>query len=59
MAYMPPWLDQPPYSGPKDPKRKVPWLVHLGQILIIGAGVGLVAFLAALITMIVTAGSLA
>jgi hypothetical protein len=57
MAYMLPMLDQPPYSGRKDPKRKVPRLAHLGQILMIGAGVGLVAFLAALLTAIVTAGS--
>jgi len=57
MAYMLPMLDQPPYSGPKDPKGKVPWLTRLGQILIIGASVGLVAFLAALLTAIVTAGS--
>ena len=57
MAYILPLLDQPPYSGQKAPKRKVPWLAHLGQILIIGAGVGLVAFLVALLTAIVTAGS--
>jgi hypothetical protein len=57
MAYMPPLLDRPPYSGPQDPKRRVQRFAHLGQILIIGAGVGLVAFLAALLTAIVTAGS--
>jgi len=57
MAYMPPVLDQPSYSGSIGPKRKVPWLTHLGQILMIGAGVGLVGFLVALVTAIVTAGS--
>ena len=57
MAYMLPMLDQPPYSGAKDAKRKVPRLAHLGQILMIGASVGLVAVLAALLTAIVTAGS--
>jgi hypothetical protein len=48
--YLPPWLDQPPYSGSK---RKIP---RLGQILIIGVVVGLVGFVVALITAIVTAG---
>jgi hypothetical protein len=57
MTYIPPMLDEPKYSVPRDPKREVPWLTHLGQILIIGVSVGLVAFLAALLTAIVTAGS--
>ncbi len=39
--YLPPWLDQPPYSSSK---HKVP---RLGQILIVGAAVGLVGFLVA------------
>lgn len=49
-TYMPPWLDQPPYSRPK---RKIP---RFGEILIIAATVALVGFLVALITAIVTAG---
>jgi hypothetical protein len=48
--YMPPWLDQRPYSGPK---HKLP---RLAQILIIAVAVGLVSFLVAIITAIVTAG---
>jgi hypothetical protein len=56
MAYIPPQLDQLPYSDLKDPKRKVPHLARLGQILTIGAAVGLVGFLAALVTAILTAG---
>jgi len=54
MDYMAPWLDQPPYPGPK---RKVTRLARLSQVLIIAAAIGLVGFLAALITAIVTAGS--
>ena len=54
MAYMPPVLDQPSYSAPKDPERKVPRFAHLGPILMIGAAVALVGFLAALITAILT-----
>lgn len=54
MAYMPPMLDQAPYSAPKDPKRKVPRFAHLGDILPIAAAVGLVGFLVALITAILT-----
>ena len=57
MAYIPPVLDQPSYSGSMGPKRKVPWLTHLGQILMIGVVVGVVGFLVALVTAIVTAGS--
>jgi hypothetical protein len=53
---MRPWLDQPPYSGPTGPQRKVPRLARLGQILMIGAAVGLVGFFVALITAIVTGG---
>ena len=56
MVYMRPWLDQPPYSGPAGPKRKVPHLARLGQLLMIGAAVALVGFFAALITTIVTGG---
>jgi hypothetical protein len=48
--YMPPWLDQPPYSGPK---HKIP---RFGEILIIAVAVGLMSFLVVLITAIVTAG---
>jgi hypothetical protein len=48
--YMPPWLDQPSYVGPK---HKIP---RFGQILTIAAAVVLVSFFAALITVIVTAG---
>lgn len=48
--YMPPWLDQPSYLGPK---HKIP---RFGQILIIAAAVALVSFFAALIIAIVTAG---
>jgi len=48
--YMPPWLDRPPYSGPRHK------LSRLVQILIIGAAVGLVSFLVLIITAIVTAG---
>jgi hypothetical protein len=54
MAYMPPVLDQPSYSAPGDPKRKVPRFAHLGQILMIGAALALAGFLAALITAILT-----
>ena len=54
MAYMPPMLDQPSYSAPHDPKRKVPRFAHLGQILMIGAALALASFLAALITAILT-----
>ena len=54
MAYMPPVLDQPSYFAPKDPERKVPRFAHLGPILMIGAAVALVGFLAALITAILT-----
>jgi hypothetical protein len=43
-------LDRQPYSGPK---RRIP---RFGQILAIAAAVGLVGFLVALITAIVTAG---
>jgi hypothetical protein len=56
MAYIPPWLDRPLYSGPEAPRHKAPRLAHLGQILAIGAAVGLVGFLVAMITAIVTAG---
>jgi hypothetical protein len=48
--YMPPWLDQPSYVGPR---HKIP---RFGQILTIAAAVVLVSFFAALITAIVTAG---
>jgi hypothetical protein len=51
--YMPPWLDRPPYYGPK---HKTSRLARLGQILTIAVAVGLLCFLAALITAIVTAG---
>ena len=54
MAYMPPVLDQPSSSAPKDPERKVPRFAHLGQILAIGAVLALAGFLAALITAILT-----
>jgi hypothetical protein len=47
-------LDQAPYSAPEGPKRKVPRFAHLGDVLMIGAAVGLVVFLAALITAILT-----
>jgi hypothetical protein len=57
MAYMPPVLDRPSYSAPKDPKRKVRGLAHLGQILMIGAVLALVGFLAALITAILTSSA--
>jgi hypothetical protein len=57
MAYLPPVLDQPSYSAPKDPKRKVPRFAHLGQILMIGAAVALVGFLAVLITAILTSSA--
>jgi len=57
MAYIPPQLDQPPYFGPEVPKRKTSRSARLGQILVIGAAVGLLGFLAALITAIVTSGS--
>jgi hypothetical protein len=57
MAYMPPILDQPSYSAPKGPKRKVPRFAHLGQILMIGAAVALMGFLAALITAILTSSA--
>jgi hypothetical protein len=56
MAYIPPWLDQPLYSGLEVPRHKVSRLARLGQILTIGVAVGLVGFLVALITAIVTAG---
>jgi hypothetical protein len=49
-------LDQAPYSAPKDPKRTFPRFAHLGDILMIGVAVGLVVFLAALITAILTSG---
>ena len=55
MAYVPPPLERPPYFTPEISKRKVPRLA-LGDILLIGAAVGLVGFLVALITAIVTAG---
>ena len=48
--YMPPWLDQRPHSGPKHKRSR------LVQILIIAAAVGLVSFLAFMITAILTAG---
>jgi hypothetical protein len=48
--YMPPWLDQPPNSGPTHKTSR------LVQILMIAAAVGLVSFLALIITAIVTAG---
>ena len=54
MAYMPPVLDQPSYSVPTEPERKLPRFAHLGPILMIGAAVALVGFLAALITAILT-----
>ena len=54
MVYMPPVLDHPSYSAPNDLKRKVPRFAHLGPILMIGAAVALVGFLAALITAILT-----
>ena len=57
MAYMPPMLDQPSYSAPRDPKRKVPRFAHLGQVLMIGAAVALVGFIAALITAILTSSA--
>jgi hypothetical protein len=56
MAYLPPVLEQSPYSGPKGSKRKIPRFARLGDVLMIGAAVGLVGFLVALITAIVTAG---
>jgi hypothetical protein len=56
MVYIRPWLDQPPYSGPTNPKRKVSRLAHVGDFLMIAAAVALVGFLVALITAIVTAG---
>jgi len=56
MTYIPPQLDQPLYSGPTGPQRKVSRFAHLGDVLLIGAAVGLVGFVAALITAIVTAG---
>ena len=49
--YMRPWLDEPPPSY--HPKRKHP---RVGQVLAIAVAVGLVGFLVALITAIVTAG---
>ena len=48
--YMPPWLDQPSYVGPR---HKVP---RFGQILIVAAALVLVSFFVALIIAIVTAG---
>ena len=48
--YMPPWLDQPSYAGPR---HKIP---RFGQILIIAAALVLVSFFVALITAIVMAG---
>ena len=55
MAYIPPPLDRPPYFTPEISMRKVRRFV-LSDILLIGAAVGLVGFLVALITAIVTAG---
>jgi hypothetical protein len=55
MAYIPPVVDQSPYSGPEGSKRKASHFAHLGDVLLIGGAVGLVAFLAALITAILTA----
>ena len=54
MAYIPPQLDESQYSGIEDPKPKASRFAHLRDILMIGAAVGLVGFLAALITAIVT-----
>jgi hypothetical protein len=61
MAFM---LDQAPYSAPQGPssaaggpKRKVPRLAHLGDILMIAAAVGLVAFIVALVMAILTSSS--
>jgi hypothetical protein len=51
--YMPPWLDRRPNYGPRS---KVSPLARIGQIVVIAAAIGLVSFLAALITAIVTAG---
>jgi hypothetical protein len=48
--YMPPWLDQPSYAGPR---HKIP---RSGQILIIAAALVVVSFFVALITAIVMAG---
>jgi len=48
--YMPPWLEQAPYFGPK---HKAP---RFGQILFIAAAVVLASFFAVLITAILTAG---
>ena len=48
--YMPPWLDQPSYAGPR---HKIP---RFGQILIIAAALVVVSFLVDLITAIVMAG---
>jgi len=47
---MPPWLEQPPYFGPK---HKAP---RFGQILFIAAAVVLAGFFVVLITAILTAG---
>ena len=55
MAYIPPVVDQSPYSGPEGSKRKVSRFAYLGDILLIGLAVGLVVFLAVLIMAIVTA----
>ena len=57
MAYIPPQLDQPPYSGLEGPKRKIPRFPNLGDIIMITAAIGSVVFLAALITAIVSSGS--
>ena len=48
--YMPPWLDQPSYLGPRHKVQR------LGQVLMIAAALVLVSFFAALIIAIVTAG---
>jgi hypothetical protein len=56
MAYILPPVDQPPPSGPTGPRHKIPRFAHLGDLFLIGMAVGLVGFLAALITAIVTAG---